>query len=407
MQFQNPGKSNQSFATGAILLASFFPATHAVKAGDPEKPGPSANISRPVENLETPAAIKNLALPDRERALCSLVFHSLETAKAQEIFLSLAERKDARGQSMLLSEDSRKIPLYKNIAVLTSMEFHPRLAPERASIVESFLKEISDPGQLNQASWGVCATGLIYVLYEKHPSEATRLLCGLVSPKGNTTLQDGTVFERAYAVLEPDKNPGRTRSEQLMMSGLMERANGTDRYCNACDENFDPVSGTVTGAGLSAIQTASLYRAVLNQKMSWYNLNGNSSDVLMREVIKGTPGYVPVAIEWTRYQNRVETPRRRHIAIKGEVPSDSENAHHILVSGTEVKEAGRIGSHFCLVTRVESDRVYFRNLHGPSNHENGTELTDPPRRVEDNTAGIESMTVREFKARVHRVYVPE
>jgi hypothetical protein len=186
----------------------------------------------------------------------------------------------------------------------------------------------------------------------------------------------------------------------------MERANGTDRYCNTCDENFNPRTGSVSGSGLGAIQTVELFRAVLNERYSWYNLSGNTAETLLRQVTENSPRYyVPVALEWTRYQNKEVTPRHRHITLDERNASHAISDHHVRVPGTDTKEAGRIGSHFCLVLRVENGRVYIRNMHGPTTIENGTELANPPRRVEDNSAGIESMKIDEFKARVHRVYV--
>lgn len=52
--------------------------------------------------------------------------------------------------------------------------------------------------------------------------------------------------------------------------------------------------------------------------------------------------------------------------------------------------------HVVAVTAVKDDRVYFRNPWCPCEHRNGTELSDPTRRVEDNKTGLESMRKASF-----------
>jgi hypothetical protein len=68
------------------------------------------------------------------------------------------------------------------------------------------------------------------------------------------------------------------------------------------------------------------------------------------------------------------------------------------------------GFHSVLVTDVKDDRVYIRNPWGSNagvqgqSYVNGEEIAGPPqRRVEDATAGVESMTIEEFQSLVDSV----
>ena len=54
------------------------------------------------------------------------------------------------------------------------------------------------------------------------------------------------------------------------------------------------------------------------------------------------------------------------------------------------------GGHAVVGVKVENERVYFRNPWGGSGAD-GDLKSNPPRRIEDSTTGLESMTVADFK----------
>jgi hypothetical protein len=68
---------------------------------------------------------------------------------------------------------------------------------------------------------------------------------------------------------------------------------------------------------------------------------------------------------------------------------------------------GSLGVHAVVAEKVENERVYFRNPWGPSVDPAGTTYTTPPRRMEDPTVGLESMSVADFKNLIANLFIPE
>jgi hypothetical protein len=68
---------------------------------------------------------------------------------------------------------------------------------------------------------------------------------------------------------------------------------------------------------------------------------------------------------------------------------------------------GANSGHQVTVERIADGRVYFRNPWGAQPHiATGTQLTDPPRRMEDPDRGVASMSVEDFRARLRGAIVP-
>ena len=70
-------------------------------------------------------------------------------------------------------------------------------------------------------------------------------------------------------------------------------------------------------------------------------------------------------------------------------------------------DEGEHGAHAVAITRVERNRVYFRNPWGSTTDQVGTQLDKPPRITEDNHTGLESMSIKDFKANLLGIVITE
>ncbi len=335
-------------------------------------------------------------------AKSALIGESLDS-EGREYFVELLNRRtkqDKENSLALSNTDSAGTQLIDNLLSIALEPVHPRLVHERSILLKGFIHELADPGELNQSTWSVCGTAVLYRLLLDNPSEAARLVKGLISPVGRCRLRDNSLLERAPFSLLPDATPGRSPSERLLMSALMERANGSLQYCGVCDSHFEVIHGNVSHVGLTNAEICVLYKALFNKEFSWMEYPSNSVDSLMSQLksLTSKHTFTPASIRWN---SSVSVPTKfRHPKITNEEQHESK----VLVSQGSVS-VNVEGSHHILVTELHSGRVFYRNSHGKTDLPRGAELSNPPRRVEDPTQGIESMTTEEFKKRIFTVYI--
>lgn len=401
---------------GLLLAASFLPRN--ARADEPQLPDPvqGAAITATIDTPATATPIQN------EPLFKSKTFSAAETAD-QELILSVYERlpEDARkefitlldrqirgtNQSALFDKDFfRKDRTIDSLKTLIESELQPALNPFKAEIITSLLQELARPGELNQSKWGVCGTSMVYGLYRDYPGEAIRLNRGLLLPEGTVPLlKSNTLLKRAPFSLLPDDGGTRSIPERVLFSALMDLANGSDHhYCNVCDLHFDANRGT-TYNGLNFGEQMTLYKAVYNisdndcfavtNRGNWSDFEYYTKSYL--------PGLLPAALRWSTYENN-STEHKVHLTnLQDDQATDHLQATNIRQSNTTTTG---ISSHRIDLIKIENDRVYYRNLHGPTTLDNGTELINPPRRIEDKDTGIESMALAEFKDRVLHFIIP-
>ena len=268
--------------------------------------------------------------------------------------------------------------------------------------------ELTKPGELNQARFGVCGVGLIYELYLEQPAEAARLMTGLLGTESKSKTRTGDSLTLAKYVEAADPTPGRSISEKIFQSALMELANGTEKsYCNHCDEHFNEKNGKIYGVGLYADQIQNLYKSIFGVETELFDKENSKTADLLSLMQKQTPGFVPVSIRWSSGMAGTRLIRK-HITSPDQRGTLGNEPHHILAGGSN--RHGPDGNHFILVTRVDEGRVFYRNLHGPSKAAAGSTKNNPQRRVEDPAIGIESMDEKEFLSRLNwviKVTAPE
>ena len=403
-----PTLSRSTIAYGILVGALFGAAGKAWGQDDGQMKEDSSSVassllitpplSASTDWLQDQKSIGNLSKSLLSKS--AILGETLDT-EGKGYYLQLLRRTiDKEKHLALVDKDASGAELVDNLLSIAVEPIHPRLISERQTLLKGFIHELANPGELNQASWSVCGTAALYRLYLHHPSEAARLLRGLISVEGRCRLQDGSTLERSPFSLLPDTSPGRSPSERLLMSALMERANGQLRYCSVCDSHFEVTHGNISHIGLTNAEICVLYKALFNKEFSWMEYPANSADTLIGQLhsLTNRNEFVPASIRWNQAEALPQT--FRHPKIVNEEQHESK----ILISQGSVSVKAD-GYHHILVTALQSGRVFFRNLHGKSEHTPGAELTNPPRRVEDPAQGIESMSIDEFKKRISTVYI--
>jgi hypothetical protein len=380
---------------GALFVHGFNEEAHAQ-----DKVDPSASQTLVVRETNKDAHA------ERSAEIATLQTHVEELKEllptASLAYLEALLSRVTVGDTLALdSRDFFGASLVENLKALSLAECHPSLKAIRESVLTSFLQELAEPGELNQDRWGVCGVSLIYPLYLEHPAEAARLMCALISQEGRCLLKDGSAFERAPFSMDDDAPGARTHSERLMMSALMERANGALLYCDICDTHFDSHTGQFANGGLTTPQILTLYQAIYGVRYAALSRSVNSADT-MRIVLESEARksrFVPVSIKWMDVEGGGSSYSHKS-------PSESPLIPHRRILSQEIIKSQVQVHHLVLVRDIDESRVYFRNLHGATPDPKGTLLQNPPRRIEDPQRGVQSMERGEFFQRLAEIYRP-
>jgi hypothetical protein len=270
------------------------------------------------------------------------------------------------------------------------------------------MQEIQNPaGTINQHNRGTCAaTTVQYNVAIDMFAEYARIAAGLASPSGSVQLANGETMNRVPDSLAQDDSV-RSPSERLIQSAFMDFANGTLTYRNnaggsgQATETTNGRDGSFTEdgtreAGLVAGESRRLLSAVTGRE--WQSNTTYASHRLERDAsgfrraMTGIYDLLPSAGP-IDFRDPFVTVALRHQA--------DPNAR------TPVGMDWGGGGHAVTVERIADGRVYFRNPWGAQPEiAAGTMLNDPPRRMEDPSRGVASMTIEDFRARVRSAIVP-
>ncbi|MCO6429754.1 MAG: hypothetical protein J5J00_02755 [Deltaproteobacteria bacterium] len=402
---------SRTVSIGILLAASFLPSKSVAREPLTKWPSELVPATAPALDATLPAIeigapllehprFKEMQAAEQKTALA--IYDALpESSRAH--LLGVFDRKCREGSTFaIVDRDFTGGSLLNTLQALTQDQFAPALNEKRDQIIESYLLELAEPGQLNQSTFGVCGTGMIYCLYKEYPAEAARLMRGLLLPSGEVNLlKRGAVLKRSPYSLLPDAHGNRSITESIMQSALMDLANGEQlHYCKICDMSFDKDSGKLS-FGLSWPQTMRLFKSIYNiSDDDCYQVSGSDLSHCRSIISTHLPGTVSVSLKWSESQGESISLDSRHATKLHGLEADE----HLVEKRTT--QSGGFGSHRVDLIKVEGDRVYFRNLHGPTDLANGTDLVNPPRRVEDAAKGIESMTRSEFEGRLQGILVP-
>lgn len=278
------------------------------------------------------------------------------------------------GKPALLDRDSTGRTTLDQLHQLATGPIDPKFAANHVSrneLLTSAIQEIGRPGEINQHSKGTCTvTSVSYALAQRNPAEYARLVTGLASPGGEVKMRNGEVLKRNETGIAPDTATGRSPTERLLQSSLMEYGNGAlYTYDNNKDEHSGiagpltrvvsgwgqilGVNGGTSGHGLADVGTRDVYNAVFgaNARVIKSDAGGRA----IADLANVKPNEAMLSIKWGS------------------------------------------GGHEVTFDRLEGDRVYFRNPWGGRFVPPGETLGDPPRRLEDPFTGMESMSVADAR----------
>ena len=97
----------------------------------------------------------------------------------------------------------------------------------RDQVVAELVREIADPGRINQGPNTCGATALQYTLISSNPAEYARLSAGLLHP-GHVQMRDGNTLTRDDNSIAPSALSQRSPTERLFQGAIMEYASEGD-----------------------------------------------------------------------------------------------------------------------------------------------------------------------------------
>ena len=255
---------------------------------------------------------------------------------------------------------------------------------QQKGFVEPMVERLLHYGTSTQGTHGSCGAETINRIFQnRDPGEWARVAADLVLT-GQSELRFGQKLRMPEDINLPDKNKSRERFDAVMQGALMNAVapagfvykNSKDGFKNT-QNNSVVESGTSDAMAKQIIEAVS-YRTAADGTLvaadhKWVTSDtikyGGFLDQLVKEAAK-RPCYI--VLEWPK----------------------SPKLHAVMLEGAERDAAGAIV------------RVKFSNPHGQeSGAKDWKNLVDPPRRIDDNRVGLQSMSVDDFMRYFSRALV--
>lgn len=242
----------------------------------------------------------------------------------------------------------------------------PTLGIDKERATRELLAELAVPGRNSQNNHGTCAATTIQYLHAtERPADYARVVTGLLSPSGRTSLANGTRFDRNATAL-PDDHSGRKLIDRIYQASMMDFANGPGAvYDNAGSGTSRHNNGKDMGDGLTNGEIRQALSAVLNER---YDIARSHHTPLAPRV----------------FQQHIER--------------QLQDGKRLLVAMVWDENPGaRDRSHAVAVERLEGDYVVLRNPWGAGDR--GTN-GGPPREVVDAETGMVRLHKADFYERL-------
>jgi hypothetical protein len=239
---------------------------------------------------------------------------------------------------------------------------------QKVYLAADLIDALATFGGSTQDSHATCATETIsFLLDHSKPGEWARIAVELWT-KGKAELVDSATGKTTFMALPPgasasDHSPNRTQLDRMMQAAFknLVAPEGT-YYSNAADQ-FVSSTGQKFGNGITDEDAARILTLLSGKEHS------------------------------------------HHVDAQLLAASLSHHDGKPLYAALKWSVEGEHGFHAVAVTEIRNDRVYFRNPWGPSSVENGADLDSPPRRIEDNRTGLESMSIEDFRKRLDGIVI--
>jgi len=311
------------------------------------------------------------------------------TVVGSNVVMPIISKTDLRGGKTLV----------ENLLALLSIDPHPDLVGviSKEQLLDSVITEILDPnGQVNQGAAGTCSpTSLQTLLITINPAEYARLQVGWLSSAGRATLANGSVADVPTGILRI-ANYANVAGSPFLVRTFSELAFQASILKFAQAGNFPALTGnpqsinqifqaTITG-GLASNETKRALDALFNVNFSlhYINLPAASTD----------PG-------WLSAQR----------AIRDGFVQDLTGRQQQMILATFWGQPYQNG-HAVLAVRRDGGRIIFKNPQYAGSHPfPGTTAggldTNPPRRYEDPSQSLESITEADLATWIKGYWVPD
>jgi|JI10StandDraft_1071094.scaffolds.fasta_scaffold02911_3 hypothetical protein len=358
-------------------------------------------VRKSLQDVFAHATYKNLSVAERSAILTLWLF----AGRSREKIPSMLSRQVVTGSNVttpIVSKIAYKggKSLVENLLQLVTTMPHPDLgARTREQILDDVIREILDPnGQVNQGMAGTCVpTSIQAFLINVNPAEYARLQVGWLSTTGSAELADGSTATVPPVVLQISRystpigtwtpaNTGffaRTFSEIAFQGAMLKFAKGG---------SFPTTDG-------SEPQNQALFKFTFENGLTMAERK-KVLDALFAGNFKNSVEAVPAATTpaFATTQNNLATafqtdfaahPRELVLALWwGPAPR------------LPLPTGQSFGGHVVVPVRVEGGRVFFKNPQyagsSPGSKVAGGTSTNPPRRYEDPSASLESMTLTDL-----------
>jgi hypothetical protein len=309
-------------------------------------------------------------------------------------------KRDLRGGRTLAERllDLLWITPHPDLLVRTATGTPPLNVKE--SLLNDVIREILDPnGQVNQGAAGTCApTSVQTLLLTVNPAEYTRLQAGLLSASGRAVLADGSAVSVPPAIFQAARYASginghaflfRTNAELAFQATILRHAQGS---------RFPAFTG-------SAENVNKIFQATID--------GGLSKDEIKR-ALDGVFGvsFTTHSCAWPTQPGSAAAADQR--ALRDRLLADLPARQQQLVLGTAWGQPPNHGGHAVLCVRRDqpTGRVFFKNPQypgsaPPSGLVRGAATTGPPRRYEDPSQALESMTEDHLASWIFAYWTPD
>ncbi len=313
---------------------------------------------------------------------------------------SIVTKLDLRGGKTLVD----------NLLALLQITPHPDIvAPAQEHLVDDVLTEILDPnGQVNQGEASTCAlTSMQTFLITLHPAEYARLQLGLLSASGTIQLANGDTVVVPAAIFQVARYPQaatlaflvRNYSELAFQATILKYALGP------AFPSYDPTTPPNSPTGVNTVFQRTVNVGASSSQMEralkgLFNANFTTHSVQLAS----DPGWPSYATIQTR-QPGLRDSFLRDLPVR-------QQQLVLVVYWASLPSDPKSGGHAILVIRSEGGRVFFKNpqyagsspIPGMVQGGNGT---NPPRRFEDPSAALESITETDLATWILWYHTPD
>lgn len=289
--------------------------------------------------------------------------------------------------------------LVENLLALLFISPHPDLVnvTTKEQLLDDVITEILDPnGQVNQGAAGTCSpTSLQTLVITINPSEYVRLQNGWLSSSGRATLPNGAAADVPASVLRIANYANvagqpflmRTFSELAFQASILKYAQGASFPAfTGTAQNINQIFQATIAGGLTSDQTKRALDGIFNVNFTTHYIS--------LPINSGNAGWVA-------------TQR----AIRDGVVSDLPARQQQMLMATFWSQPYQFG-HVVMAVRRDSSRIFFKNPQYPGSNPGpgiaqGGNGTNPPRRYDDPTQSMESISESDLATWIKGYWVPD